>query len=184
MNAINCLCGKPGPETPPLGVLCFADIKLPLYVYLFELVQDEQASLDLVQETFINAARHIEGLREDDKVRQLALWHRPSEVRAALAQANTRGKCFGGSRSGSSRVSSRSGRTAYSSRNEEAFLRFAESIAASPAFRVLLRFVEDFFSRADCRDYRREFRHGEVSTTLWEKGPEKTGGGENIENTT
>ncbi len=45
----------------------FRRYQLPLYVYVFELVQDEQASLDVVQETFINAVRHIGGLREDDK---------------------------------------------------------------------------------------------------------------------
>jgi RNA polymerase sigma-70 factor (ECF subfamily) len=38
-----------------------------LYVYVFELVHDEQTSLDLVQETFIAAVRHIGGLRDDDK---------------------------------------------------------------------------------------------------------------------
>ncbi len=41
--------------------------QLPLYVYVFELVRHEQTSLDLVQETFIAAARHIGGLREDEK---------------------------------------------------------------------------------------------------------------------
>ncbi|HVM59481.1 MAG TPA: RNA polymerase sigma factor [Verrucomicrobiae bacterium] len=45
----------------------FRRYRLPLYVYVFELVRDEQASLDLVQETFINAFRHIASLREDDK---------------------------------------------------------------------------------------------------------------------
>src|SRR5215469_17097410 len=45
----------------------FRRYQLPLYVYVFELVRDEQASLDIVQETFINAARHIGGLREDGK---------------------------------------------------------------------------------------------------------------------
>jgi RNA polymerase sigma-70 factor (ECF subfamily) len=45
----------------------FRRYQLPLYVYVFELVHDEQASLDIVQETFINAARHIAGLRVDDK---------------------------------------------------------------------------------------------------------------------
>src|SRR5947209_12513776 len=41
--------------------------QLPLYVYVFELVHGEQSSLDIVQETFINAARHLAGLRDDDK---------------------------------------------------------------------------------------------------------------------
>jgi RNA polymerase sigma-70 factor (ECF subfamily) len=39
--------------------------QLPLYVYVHELVSDEQASLDIVQECFITAVRHIHTLRED-----------------------------------------------------------------------------------------------------------------------
>ena len=45
----------------------FRRYRLPLYVYGFELLRDEQASLDLVQETFINAFRHIGSLRDDEK---------------------------------------------------------------------------------------------------------------------
>jgi RNA polymerase sigma-70 factor (ECF subfamily) len=45
----------------------FRRYQLPLYVYVFELVRDDQASLDLVQETFIAAVKHIGGLREDKK---------------------------------------------------------------------------------------------------------------------
>jgi RNA polymerase sigma-70 factor, ECF subfamily len=45
----------------------FRRYQLPLYVYVFELVHDEQASLDIVQESFIAAARHIGGLRDDAK---------------------------------------------------------------------------------------------------------------------
>jgi RNA polymerase sigma-70 factor, ECF subfamily len=45
----------------------FKRYQLPLYVYVFELVHDEQTSLDVVQETFINAVRHIGTLRDDDK---------------------------------------------------------------------------------------------------------------------
>src|SRR5579872_4204260 len=41
--------------------------QLPLYVYVRELVHDEQTSLDIVQETFINAARHIAKLLDDNK---------------------------------------------------------------------------------------------------------------------
>jgi RNA polymerase sigma-70 factor (ECF subfamily) len=47
--------------------ILFRRYQLPLYVYVFELVHDEQASLDIVQETFINAARHLGSLREDGK---------------------------------------------------------------------------------------------------------------------
>jgi RNA polymerase sigma-70 factor (ECF subfamily) len=52
---------------PAAWDLLFRRYQLPLYVYVFELVHDEQASLDIVQETFINAVRHISGLREDSK---------------------------------------------------------------------------------------------------------------------
>ena len=45
----------------------FRRYQLPLYVYVFELVHNEQTSLDIVQETFIAAARHIGSLRDDDK---------------------------------------------------------------------------------------------------------------------
>jgi len=45
----------------------FRRYQLPLYVYVFELVRDEQASLDIVQETFIAAVRHLGSLREDAK---------------------------------------------------------------------------------------------------------------------
>jgi RNA polymerase sigma-70 factor (ECF subfamily) len=45
----------------------FRRYQLPLYVYVFELVHDEQTSLDLVQETFIAAVRHIGSLRDDKK---------------------------------------------------------------------------------------------------------------------
>jgi RNA polymerase sigma-70 factor (ECF subfamily) len=45
----------------------FRRYRLPLYVYVFELLRDEQASLDLVQETFISAFRHIASLRDDEK---------------------------------------------------------------------------------------------------------------------
>ena len=44
-----------------------ARYRLPLYAYVFELVHDEQTSLDIVQESFINAARHIQSLRQDEK---------------------------------------------------------------------------------------------------------------------
>jgi RNA polymerase sigma-70 factor (ECF subfamily) len=45
----------------------FRRYQLPLFTYVFELNHNEQASLDIVQETFIAAVRHIGGLREDTK---------------------------------------------------------------------------------------------------------------------
>ena len=43
----------------------FRRYQLPLYVYVMELVHNEQTALDIVQETFINAARYIASLRDD-----------------------------------------------------------------------------------------------------------------------
>jgi len=43
----------------------FRRYQKPLYVYAFELLHDGQASLDVVQETFIAATRHLACLRDD-----------------------------------------------------------------------------------------------------------------------
>ena len=45
----------------------FRRYQLPLYVYVYELLRQEQTALDVVQETFINAARHLASLRDDAK---------------------------------------------------------------------------------------------------------------------
>jgi RNA polymerase sigma-70 factor, ECF subfamily len=45
----------------------FQRYQLPLYTYAYELVRHEQDSLDIVQETFINAIRHLGSLRDDEK---------------------------------------------------------------------------------------------------------------------
>ena len=43
----------------------------PLYAYISDLVRDPVSALDLVQETFANAVRHIDSLRDD---RKFASW--------------------------------------------------------------------------------------------------------------
>jgi RNA polymerase sigma-70 factor, ECF subfamily len=52
---------------PEAWNVLLARYRLPLYAYVFNMLHEEQASLDVVQETFISAARHIASLREDDK---------------------------------------------------------------------------------------------------------------------
>jgi len=47
--------------------ILFKRYRLPLYAYVFELARNEQTALDIVQETFIAAVRHIGGLRDDAK---------------------------------------------------------------------------------------------------------------------
>jgi RNA polymerase sigma-70 factor (ECF subfamily) len=41
--------------------------QLPLYTYVAELIHDNAAALDIVQETFVAAVRHIGGLRDASK---------------------------------------------------------------------------------------------------------------------
>ena len=53
--------------SPAAWDILFKRYQLPLYVYIFELVHDEQTSLDIVQESFINAVRHLGSLRNDAK---------------------------------------------------------------------------------------------------------------------
>jgi RNA polymerase sigma-70 factor, ECF subfamily len=45
----------------------FRRYQLPLHVYVFELIHEEQPALDIVQDTFIAATRHIGSLREDKR---------------------------------------------------------------------------------------------------------------------
>src|SRR5208337_4620092 len=45
----------------------FRRYQLPLYVFVLELVREEQVALDLVQESFIAAVRHLGSLREDER---------------------------------------------------------------------------------------------------------------------
>ena len=52
---------------PEAWSVLFQRYQLPLYVYVFDLARDEQTSLDIVQETFIAAVRHIGTLREEAK---------------------------------------------------------------------------------------------------------------------
>ena len=45
----------------------FQRYQLPLYAYVHELIRSEQAALDVVQESFISAARNLASLRDVDR---------------------------------------------------------------------------------------------------------------------
>jgi len=45
----------------------FARYQMPLYVYVVELVHNEQTALDIVQEAFVNAVRYLDRLQDDAK---------------------------------------------------------------------------------------------------------------------
>jgi RNA polymerase sigma-70 factor, ECF subfamily len=78
---------------PEAWSVLFRRYQLPLYVYVYELARDEQTSLDIVQETFIAAVRHIGSLREEAKFggwlfgiahQKCAQWWRQQNRAAAL----------------------------------------------------------------------------------------------------
>ncbi len=50
---------------PDAWAVLFRRYQLPIYVYVVELVHHEQTALDIVQETFVSATRHLASLRED-----------------------------------------------------------------------------------------------------------------------
>src|ERR1700722_14804551 len=118
--------------------------QLPLYVYVFELVHHEQTSLDIVQETFINAARYIGGLREDRKfgswlfgiAHQKCIQHwrkrRPEEVPLDAGDEKY--------------VEANAGPEEWLIRKEqeEQFMKLLEQLAPPHRSVLLLHFVEEF----------------------------------------
>jgi RNA polymerase sigma-70 factor (ECF subfamily) len=52
---------------PQAWDVLFRRYQMPLYVYICEVIGDPQTALDIVQETFLAATRHLATLREDGK---------------------------------------------------------------------------------------------------------------------
>ena len=122
----------------------FRRYQLPLYVYVFELVHDEQASLDIVQETFINAARHIGGLREDAKFggwlfgiahqKCVQRWRKRTREEIALEELEAAPPEF---ETGPDELLIRR-------EHEEEFMQLLNQLPAPQRSALLLHFVEDF----------------------------------------
>ena len=64
---VTMLVGEAKTGSPDAWNHLFKRFQLPLYVYVQELVRNEQEALDIVQETFVAATRHIRSLRENGK---------------------------------------------------------------------------------------------------------------------
>ena len=122
----------------------FRRYQLPLYVYVFELVRDEQTSLDIVQETFIAAVRHIGSLREEAKFggwlfgiahqKCAQLWrqqNRAAALRDEIAESAPDWE------DGPDELLIRR-------EQEEEFMRSLNELAAPQRAVLLLHFVEDF----------------------------------------
>ena len=122
----------------------FRRYQLPLYVYVFELARDEQTSLDIVQETFIAAVRHIGSLREEAKFggwlfgiahqKCAQLWrqqNRAAALRDEIAESAPDWE------DGPDELLIRR-------EQEEEFMRSLNELAAPQRAVLLLHFVEDF----------------------------------------
>src|SRR4051794_23488750 len=129
---------------PAAWEVLFKRYQLPLYVYVFELVRDEQASLDLVQETFINAARHLGSLREDARFgswlfgiahqKCIQRWRRRAReemLRDELAAAPAE-------------LSSGPDDLLVRREQEAAFMKLLEQLPPPQRSALLLHFIEDF----------------------------------------
>ncbi len=122
----------------------FRRYQLPLYAYAFELLHDEQASLDVVQETFINASRHLASLREDARFGSWLFgiahqkctqrWRRQNREQTALAD-------FAAEPSG---AKDDPGELLVREEDEAEFLRSLEKLPLPHRSVLLLHFLEDF----------------------------------------
>jgi RNA polymerase sigma-70 factor (ECF subfamily) len=129
---------------PAAWDVLFRRYQMPLYVYVFELVHDEQVSLDIVQETFINAARHIGGLREEAKFggwlfgiahqKAIQRWRKQTREQSALAEVEDAPPEF---EAGPDDLLIRQER-------EEEFMGLLNQLPPPQRSVVLLHFVEDF----------------------------------------
>jgi RNA polymerase sigma-70 factor (ECF subfamily) len=124
----------------------FKRYQLPLYVYVFELVRHEQSSLDIVQETFIAAARNIGGLREDGKfgswlfgiAHQKCIQHwRKQRPEEAPIEGDGEGEDYIETEPGPEELLIRK-------EQEEQFMKLLEQLAVPHRSALLLHFVEDF----------------------------------------
>ena len=123
----------------------FQRYQLPLYSYVYELVRQEQASLDLVQETFINACRHLGSLREDEKfgawlfgiAHQKCLQHWRRRARDRFLADEQSPETLAGPEADPAELLIRQ-------EQEEQFLATLDRLPPSQRSVVLLHFLEDF----------------------------------------
>ena len=122
----------------------FRRYQMPLYVYVFELVHDEQAGLDLVQETFIAAVRHIGGLRDDSKfgswlfgiAHQKSIQHWRKQIREEILRDEVVGNPDGSDDSPDNLLIRRE--------QEAEFMHLLNELPLSQRSVLLLHFIEDF----------------------------------------
>ncbi len=129
---------------PTAWDVLFRRYQLPLYVYVFELVRDEQASLDIVQETFINAVRHIGSLRDEGKFAGW-LFGIAHQKCAQRWRRQTRHETALGELSGDTpELEPGPDDLLIRQEQEEAFMRLLNQLPPPQRSVLLLHFIEDF----------------------------------------
>jgi RNA polymerase sigma-70 factor (ECF subfamily) len=122
----------------------FKRFQLPLYVYVFELVHNEQATLDIVQETFISAVRHLAALQADEKFgswlfsiahqKCIQLWRRQGCEREFLAE----------SAAAPAEYDDSPGDLLIRKEHEQEFMRLLAQLPPAQRSVLLLHFIEEF----------------------------------------
>ena len=125
----------------------FRRFKLPLFVYVAELVQSREEALDIVQETFANASRYIGNLRDDSK---FASWLFQISHQKCIRYLERRGQKalvelpLDEEAQSFSSEESNPREWAIRREDEEAFSRMLEQVPIVQRSVLLLHFVEDF----------------------------------------
>jgi RNA polymerase sigma-70 factor, ECF subfamily len=122
----------------------FRRYQLPLYTYVFELVRDDQTSLDVVQETFIAATRHLHQLRDDSKfgswlfgiAHQKCIQRWRKQAREQMLQEHLAEDTFDMETGPDELLLQRE--------QESEFMRFIEQLPPPQRSVLLLHFIEDF----------------------------------------
>jgi RNA polymerase sigma-70 factor (ECF subfamily) len=122
--------------------------QLPLYAYVAELTRDRHTALDLVQETFASAVRHIATLRDDSKFaswlfgiahqRCVQQFRRKCRREDLFADTDDRADDFPDATLDDPRD------TLIRSENTEAFFALVEKLPAAQRSALLLHVLEDF----------------------------------------
>jgi RNA polymerase sigma-70 factor (ECF subfamily) len=122
----------------------FRRYQLPIYVYVFELVHNEQTSHDIVQETFVAATRHLADLREDAKFgswlfgiahqKCVQRWRKQDREAAALEQIADGTEEFEGD----------PGELLVRREQEAEFMKLLDQLPPPHRSVLLLHFIEDF----------------------------------------
>jgi RNA polymerase sigma-70 factor (ECF subfamily) len=122
----------------------FKRYQLPLYAYVFEWVHNEQAALDIVQETFISAARHLDSLENDARFgswlfsiahqKCIQTWRKRGREREFIAGQSAAEPDF----------EPAPGELLIRREQEEAFLKLIAQLPLPQRSVLLLHFIEDF----------------------------------------